>query len=349
MLDSLQEMFGWWQGADWFSWRWLVDVLLVAIAVYQALLLLRGSRSAAVLFAVALLFGVYWLSQDHVLDLPTVNWLLDRMLGSIAVLFVVLFSDDIKRALSAIVRSPLVSGRARGVGQDQLDEVLRACTVLTEQGLGALIVIEQEASLDRYIEDGVPLTADVTWELLVALFIPTHRNATHDGAVILRKNRVAAAGCFLPLAGGAGIPGTLGSRHRAALGLADETDAVVIVVSEESKTCGIAYLGELDLNLSPADLSERLRVLFGDSRPSAGQSQQVWKRRIQFRPQQSADGGVAQVDPRARRPQPAVVPEAPRPPAPGLQLHTAQLLAAELEAEELRQRDASGGSDDDAA
>ena len=142
--------------------------------------------------------------------------------------------------------------------------MLRACAVLSQKHLGALIVIEQEAALDRYVADGVRMNAEVSWQLLAALFNPEHANATHDGAVILQKGKIAAAACFLPLAGGAGIPGTLGSRHRAALGLADETDAVVVVVSEETGTCGIAYMGQLDLNLQPADLRERFRLLFGD-------------------------------------------------------------------------------------
>jgi diadenylate cyclase len=346
-LESLQEILSWWHGSGWLNGRWLTDVGLVAVAIYQALVLLRGSRSGSVLLAVALLFGVYWLSQDEALDLPTVNWLLDRLLSSIAVLFVVLFADDLKRALSAVVRSPLMSGRARGVTEDQLEEVLRACTVLCEQGVGALMVIEQEASLDRYIEDGVPVSADVTWQLLVALFIPSHRNATHDGAVILRKDKIAAAACFLPLAGGAGIPGTLGSRHRAALGLADETDAVVVVVSEESHTCAIAYMGELDLNLSPADLRERLRLLFGDRRPAGQPWQQAWKRRIQFHPGAilqrggGTGGGQEPAPTQAERQRPVDrEPEAEdddlpqRPPAPALDIARAGQVAAELEAQE---------------
>lgn len=347
LLESLQEILSWWHGSGWLNGRWLTDVGLVAVAIYQALVLLRGSRSGSVLLAVALLFGVYWLSQDEALDLPTVNWLLDRLLSSIAVLFVVLFADDLKRALSAVVRSPLMSGRARGVTEDQLEEVLRACTVLCEQGVGALMVIEQEASLDRYIEDGVPVSADVTWQLLVALFIPSHRNATHDGAVILRKDKIAAAACFLPLAGGAGIPGTLGSRHRAALGLADETDAVVVVVSEESHTCAIAYMGELDLNLSPADLRERLRLLFGDRRPAGQPWQQAWKRRIQFHPgailqrggasgsgQEPAPTQTERQRPVEREPEAEDDDLPQRPPAPALDIARAGQVAAELEAQE---------------
>ena len=262
------------------SGRWVIDIALVAMLIYQVLSLLRGSRSGAMLTAVAALFLVYYVSQEDVLDLPTVHWLLGRFVTSIVILFVILFQEDIKRALTTMVRSPLVFSSKDAASNEVLEEVLRACSVLSQKHLGALIVIEQEAALDRYVNDGVRMNAEVSWQLLAALFNPEHANATHDGAVILQKGRIAAAACFLPLAGGAGIPGTLGSRHRAALGLADETDAVVVVVSEESATCGIAYMGQLDLNLQPADLRERFRLLFGDQPEALAPWRRAWKRRI---------------------------------------------------------------------
>ncbi len=262
------------------EWRGLLDVVLVAALIYQMLTLLRGSRSGAMLTAVAGLFLLYYGSQEDVLDLPTIHWLLGRFVSSIVVLFVILFQEDIKRALTTMVRSPLVFSSKDAASNEVLEEVLRACAVLSQKHLGALIVIEQEAALDRYVADGVRMNAEVSWQLLAALFNPEHANATHDGAVILQKGKIAAAACFLPLAGGAGIPGTLGSRHRAALGLADETDAVVVVVSEETGTCGIAYMGQLDLNLQPADLRERFRLLFGDQPEAMAPWRRAWKRRI---------------------------------------------------------------------
>jgi diadenylate cyclase len=273
-----------------FGWRWLVDIALVAALVYQLLVLLRGSRSGAMLIALGLLFGVYYVSQDQVLNLPTVNWLLDRFISSIVVLLAILFQDDIRRALTSMVRSPLVFSVRDPASSEMLEEVLRACTELSRRQLGALIVIEQEASLDRWVEDGVKVDAGVSWQLLLAMFIPEHTNATHDGAAIIQKNRVAAAACFLPLAGGAGIPGTLGSRHRAALGLADETDAIVVVVSEETGTCSLAYMGQLDLNLTPADLRERFRLLFGDQSDASAPWRRMWRRRIVSQPRAQPTG-----------------------------------------------------------
>lgn len=129
-------------------------------------------------------------------------------------------------------------------------------------GLGGLVVVEQQAPLDRYVEDGIKVDADVSWQLLLAMFIPDHKSPTHDGAVVIKKGPHRRRRVLSALAGGAGIPGTLGSRHRAALGLADETDAVVVVVSEETATCFLlAHMGSLDLNLTPADLRERIKLL----------------------------------------------------------------------------------------
>ncbi len=278
MLDGILSI------GNLFNWRWLVDFALVALLIYNVLVILRGSRSGAMLSAVALLFGLYYVSQDHVLDLPTINWLLDRFVSSIVVLFVVLFQEDIKRALTSVARSPLMFSPKDPASNAVLDEITRACSVLSQRQLGGLIVMEQEASLDRFVQDGVQIGAEVSWQLLFSMFIPDHQNPTHDGAVIIQKGRIAAAACFLPLAGGAGIPGTLGSRHRAALGLADETDAVVVVVSEESGTCSIAYMGQLDVNLEPAELRERFRLMFGTQNDANAQWRRSWRRRINTHP-----------------------------------------------------------------
>ncbi len=265
-------------GLDAALWRPLVDIGLVAALIYQLLRLLRGSRSAAVLIALAGLFGVFYLSQDSVLDMPTVNWLLDRLIGSIVVLLVVLFQDDIRRALAGAVRAP-IWGSGRDPQSDLvLAEVLRAATVLSQRGIGALIVLEGTAELERYAEGGVRIDANVNWQLLVSLFVPSHMNPTHDGAALISKGRIASAACFLPLAVGDDLPAALGSRHRAALGLADETDAIVVVVSEESGRAAVAHMGRLDLELDPDDLRERLRQL-GEARRGKNDEGR-WRRRI---------------------------------------------------------------------
>ncbi len=260
-------------------WRSLLDVVLVALIIYQVLLLLKGSRSGAALFGIAVIFGMFYLSQDDVVDLPTLNWLLDRFISSIVVLLVVLFQDDIRRALASTMRSPLVFSSSDPASSAVLGEVLRATAVLSQRCIGALIVIEQEADLDRYVEHGVRADAEVSWQLLTSLFIPSHMNPTHDGAVIIQKGRIASAACFLPLVFGDDIPANMGSRHRAALGLADETDAIVVVVSEESGRCAIAHMGQIDLELKPSNLRDRFHVLFGERRDREAW-QKRWQRRI---------------------------------------------------------------------
>ncbi len=310
----------WNQLSDWLHWRRLLDVGLVAALVYQVLVLLRGSRSGSLLTSLGILFGVYYGSSADMLDLPTVHWILDKILASVVVVLVVLFQEDLRRALTSTLRSPLAGAPKARLSDEIIDEIVRAAAELSSRGLGALIVVEQQAPLDRYIHDGIAVDAELSWQILLAMFIPEHASPTHDGAVVVKKGRIAAAACFLPLAGGAGIPGTLGSRHRAALGLADETDAVVVVVSEETATCSLAHMGQLDLGLSPADLRERLRVLVGSTGHGEAWRDQSWRRRIHFH---------ANADPMPLRPPAAHVPlpqddgeeEAHlRPPAPILDL-----------------------------
>ncbi len=274
-------------------WRACVDILLVSALIYRVLLLLRGSRSGAVLAAAALLFGGFYLSQDTLLDLPTVNWLLDRLIGSLVVLLVVLFQDDIRRALASAVRAPLWRAGTDPRQDAVVSEVQRAAGVLGQRGIGALIVIEHDAPLDRYVEAGVQIDAAISWQLLISLFVPSHRNPTHDGAVIISKGRVAAAGCFLPLAGGEDLPEGLGSRHRAALGVADETDAIVVAVSEETGRMAVAHMGRLDLELGPDDLRERMSQIAQARTEANGEHR--WRRRIVHhnRPRPADPGAAA--------------------------------------------------------
>lgn len=307
----------WPQLSEWLQVRRLLDVGVVAVLLYQFLALMRGSRSGALVTALLILFGLYYVSRDDLFDLPTLNWVLEKVIASVPVLLVVLFQEDIRRNLSSVLRSPLAGTPKARSSDNVIDELVRACTELTQRGLGALLVIEQQAPLDRYMQDGVRVDADVSWQLLLAMFVPDHKNPTHDGAVILRKDRIATAACFLPLAGGAGIPGTLGSRHRAALGLADETDAVVVVVSEETSTCALAHMGQLDLNLSPADLRERLRLLVGGGFAAQAGTELSWRRRIQFHADEVAPAGRATLAPQDSS---VATPPPDRPPPPVLEL-----------------------------
>lgn len=278
MFDALPELY------EGLQWRRLVDVALVAVLVYQLLLLGCGSRSGALLVGLLMLLGLWYVSRDDFLDLPSVYWVLDRFIGSAAIVLVILFQDDIRRALGSAIGVTLLGAQRARLSAELLEDIVHACAELCERNLGALIVLEQQAPLDRYANEGVRIGGEVSWQLLVALFIPSARNPTHDGAVIVQKGRITSAANFLPLAGGAGVPGTLGSRHRAAMGLADETDAVVVVVSEETATCSIAHMGSLETGLAPADVRERLRVLVGGAPFGNPYQHRGWKRSIVFNP-----------------------------------------------------------------
>jgi len=251
-------------GTDMSLVRSFVDVALSALVLYRVLLLLRGSRAGVILVVIAALFAGYYASQEDVLDLPTLHWLLDKFFGSVVVLVIVLFQADIRRALAGLRRAPLVYSSRDPESTAVIEEILRACQVLAERRIGALIVIERHADLARYVNEGVRVGADTSWELLISLFVPTHENPTHDGAVILQKGRIAAAACFLPLASERDLDKSLGTRHRAALGLAEETDAVIIVVSEENGLCALAHDGQLERRLGPGTLRDRVQALFGD-------------------------------------------------------------------------------------
>ncbi|MBM4343351.1 MAG: diadenylate cyclase [Deltaproteobacteria bacterium] len=308
MFEALPELY------DGLQLRRLVDVGLVAVLLYQLLVLVRGSRSGALLLGLLLLLGLWYVSRDDMLDLPTVYWVLDRFIGSAAIVLVILFQDDIRRALGSSIGATLLGAQRARLSAELIEDIVHACAELCERNLGALIVLEQQAPLDRYAQDGVRIGGEVSWQLLVALFIPSARNPTHDGAVFVQKGRITSAANFLPLAGGAGVPGTLGSRHRAAMGLADETDAVVVVVSEETATCAIAHMGGLETGLGPADVRERLRLLVGNSAFGSPYQHRGWKRSIVFNPIAS-DATLR--PPASQRPiDEPEPPAAPRPEAP---------------------------------
>lgn len=316
MFDALPELY------DGLQWRRLLDVGLVAILAYQLLALVRGSRSAALLVGLVLFLLLWYVSRDDMLDLPTVFWVLDRFIGSAAIMLVILFQEDIRRALGSAVGASLLGAPRARLSAELVDDIVHACAELCERNLGALMVIEQQAPLLRYANEGVRIDGEVSWQLLVALFIPTNQNPTHDGAVIIQKARVTSAGNFLPLAGGAGVPGTLGSRHRAAMGLADETDAIVVVVSEETATCSIAHMGSLETGLAPAEVRDRLRVLVGGQAYAGTYQHRSWKRSIVF----NSPASEATVrPPAAQRPMVAAAadPDGQWPPAPGLDVSRA--------------------------
>jgi diadenylate cyclase len=240
---------GWWD---------LVDIAIVSFLVYEFLKLIRGTR--AVQMGVGTLFIVAMFYISRLAPLQTVNWLIRNMGFYLAFAAIVIFQSDIRRALAHFGQAPFFRYFNRQEAADEtIEEVVVAATMLSSQKVGAIIAVEREIGLRNYIESGIPLDAMLTYDLLVTIFHPG--SALHDGAVIIQENRVAAAACFLPLTVNPQISRELGTRHRAAIGLTEEGDAVAVIVSEETGFISVAIDGRIDRRLSPEDLRSRLRTL----------------------------------------------------------------------------------------
>ncbi len=240
-----------------------VDFAVVYLLIYQILVLIRGTKAVGVLVGLLVLIMFYFVSRDEYLGLSTLHWLLDKFIGSFILVIVVLFQQDIRRALSSFAKSSLFSGLTAQEGAQLVEELVRSCTSLSRNKIGALIAVEREGDLTQYAEDGVKLDAVVSNETLYAVFNPANANPLHDGATIVRGGRILAAGCFLPLTSNPRVDKALGTRHRAAIGLAEDTDAAVLVVSEETGVISVALGGKLSRNLDANALRQLLHALLG--------------------------------------------------------------------------------------
>lgn len=240
----------------------ILDGVIVYYVIYRMLLLIRGTRAVPMLVGLVAITVFYVLSQDAYLRLPTFNWLLGQFIGSLFLIVVILFQADIRRALAAMGRAQLLPSTFRtGSDSQVIDELVKAAQSLAQQGIGALIVVEREADLSAYMEESLRLDAKLTKELLYSLFVPERQNPLHDGAVVVRHGRIEAAGVFLPMSVNPQIDRNLGTRHRAALGISEETDAVIVVVSEERGAVSLAFEGGLEMDLSTSVVRERLTDL----------------------------------------------------------------------------------------
>jgi diadenylate cyclase len=242
------------------SWSDVLDIAVVSFLIYELLLLIRGTRAAQMALSGAFLLGLYFLSQW--LQLETVNWVIRNLAGYVVFAIIVLFQSDIRRALAHFGRGPFLRYFERSASAEEtIEELVVATTTLASRRVGALVVIERQIGLRNYIEGGIPLDATVTYDLLASIFQPG--SPLHDGAVIVQGDRIAAAACFLPLSVNPRVSRDLGTRHRAAIGITEENDAVSIVVSEETGTISLVRGGELERGLSADVLRLRLRSLLG--------------------------------------------------------------------------------------
>lgn len=241
-----------------FTFTSIVDILLVATFVYYLLYLLKGTRSGRVAFGIVMLIMLYFIAD--LFQLQTMSWLLQNFLTYIVIAIIVIFQADIRKALATFGRNPFLDFfRIREKSTGYLVELQRAVNLLAQRTIGALIVIERELELKNLIETGVRLDAEIKSDLLLSIF--NTRSPLHDGAVILTQGRIASAGAILPLSSRPDINKGYGTRHRAALGLSEESDAVVIVVSEEQGSVSIAFDGRLTKLDTPLELERRLKSL----------------------------------------------------------------------------------------
>jgi diadenylate cyclase len=236
----------------------VIDILIVAALIYWIILLIRGTRSFQMVIGLVLIILALLISQMG--RLMTVHWILNNFLSSIILIIVVIFQHDIRRALSTVGKNPFFFEPSSPHGAPIVEEIIDATLGMARRRIGALIVLEREAEVDKHVEMGVPINATVTKELITTIFFPP--SPLHDGAVLIQGGQLTAARCFLPLTANPRLVKTLGARHRAALGLTEETDAVVIVVSEEVGVVSLAIGGKLTRNLDAAGLRRVLYNIF---------------------------------------------------------------------------------------
>lgn len=247
--------FGWWD---------LVDILIVAVIVYELLRFLRGTHAVQIALGGVVLVLVYWASI--LFNLQTVNWLLRTFLPFLVFGIIVVFQAEIRKGLAHLGRAPFLGGAARRRQEEVVDEIVLAATRLASEQTGAIVVVEREMGLRSYIETGIALDAVVTYDLLVSIFNP--QTPLHDGAAIVQGHRIAAAACFLPLTVHPELSRTLGSRHRAAIGLSEDTDAVAVVVSEETGTISLVEDGRIRRGFDGPGLRQALLAALGAHEPA---------------------------------------------------------------------------------
>lgn len=237
--------------------RYAIDILLVTYVIYKLIMLIRGTRAVQLLKGIVVIV-VTWLLSKY-FELKTLHWLMSQAFTFGVLALVIIFQPELRRALEQLGRGKLFS-RTQSLSDNSLQktvqEVAKSITYMAKRRIGALLVIERETGLNDYVETGIPIEGKVTSELLINIFIPN--TPLHDGAVIIRKDRILAAACYLPLSENPSISKELGTRHRAAIGMSEVSDGVTIVASEETGIVSLAVNGEVRRNLTEEQLSEFL-------------------------------------------------------------------------------------------
>lgn len=240
------------------GWKDLIDIGIVAILIYQGLLIIHGTRSVQIVLGVAFLMILFWIALSY--KLYSLGWVLQHFFDSFFILAIILFQDQIRSALASVGGRNLLGFNSSEATEVEIEEVVEVCGVLSRERVGALLVFERTNGLSNYIETGTKLNSEIHSDVLYALF--QSRSPLHDGAVIISRGKIAAAGCFLPLSKNIEIDRHLGTRHRAALGLSEVTDAVIVVVSEETGSIKLAFEGDFYLCESEKQLRQYLKHLW---------------------------------------------------------------------------------------
>jgi diadenylate cyclase len=238
-----------WTQAAWVA----LDILLVSLLIYQVLVMIRGTRAAPMLAGLMVVAAIFYLARTE--KLTTLNWVVSRVLPYVVFALIVVFQSEIRHVLADLGRR-LSFLRGSSADSDSYDDIVLAANLFSQHQTGALIVIEREIGLRTHIESGVPLDARLSYDLLATIFRPSA--PLHDGAVIVQKDRVAAAACFLPLSMNPLLSTQLGTRHRAGIGITEETDAIAVIVSEETGGISLAVGGQIERDLTVDQLRERL-------------------------------------------------------------------------------------------
>ena len=243
----------------------VIDILLVAVLIYQSVMIIRGRRAAHILVGIGVVVVIYILSVFTGLEL--LRTILETLAPYTAFALIVMFQSELRRVLARIGERRWVGFGSRLESREIADEIYLAVSHLAQHKIGALIVIERETGLRTFIESGVPVEARVTRDLLLAIFQPG--GALHDGAVIVQGGRLAAAACFLPLTMNPELSRKLGTRHRAAIGVTEEADCLAIIVSEERGTVSVAQMGELEMDIPLERVAQRLGRTVASARTAA--------------------------------------------------------------------------------
>jgi diadenylate cyclase len=263
-----------WSVLQSFRLRDAIDILVVALVLYRVFVLFKETRVLQMVLGLIGLMAASFAARYF--ELFSTSWLLDNFWSFWVLALIVLFQPELRRALAQLGQSRLFQGMTTAAREERghlMDEVVKAADALASKRIGALVVLERSSELGHYAELGVPLDARVSADLLVSLFLPY--SPLHDGAAFVRGDRVAAAGCFLPLSRNTDLARAMGTRHRAALGLAEETDAVVLVVSEETGRISLAVEGQMESPLDRESLRRRIGELFSlDEAPA--QRRMAW-------------------------------------------------------------------------